>query len=109
MKTETVTVLRQATNRYGDRETVSSHDVADCLLVPQQGAATDERHQHSDETTDRLVLYGPAGMDITTTDRVQRADGAVYDVFGTPNFYSDVFGGAPDLSGTVVHLERMAG
>lgn len=91
---ETVTVVRVATDKFGDRTDGATHDVSGCAVYPRMAKAAVSITRSVGETTsaDDIVAFGlgvlmPPGSDVLATDRVI-VQGNEYEVDGNPTAWS---------------------
>jgi hypothetical protein len=107
---QTVTVLRYAPDRYGDRALVSEFTVAHCVFAPQAFRSVVTMKRQTDRANAMSAdaqLFVPAGADIRHTDGIRLADGTTWEVTGTPEVWaSPLVDWAP---GNVVALNRVTG
>jgi hypothetical protein len=82
---ETITVRRPsspaATGPRGDPLPYTTHTVAGCAFAPRASTETVDRR---DTVITGLTLFAPPDADIQPTDRIQRADGSLWEVDGEP-------------------------
>ena len=111
MRGRPVTVRRYETDRYGDRQQVSTHQVQRTAFAPRPN----EMGRGSQELTDRRAtviadaeLYAPYNADIKTTDVIELEDGSLWEVAGSPERWAGAFS-TGWLPGAVVPLRRMTG
>lgn len=101
----TVTVQRQAEDRFGNFTTASEHPVGPCGIDYTGSSETSQTP--SDTVNRQATLYVPAGADLTATDRVVLPDGSRWSVVGhTADFTSPMTGWNP---GMTVQLQQVSG
>lgn len=83
---ETVTVIRQTVDAYGDTTAGASHEIEDCAAWPTTSTETVAGGQ--DVVIFGLTLWLPPGSDILSTDKVT-VRGTTYDVNDQPALYKN--------------------
>ena len=106
---ESVTVLRATATTDAHGNTVRDWADADETVVA--GVAVNPREVNAENagreaSEDLFVLYMPAGVDLTATDRVE-VRGDVYAVDGTPKVWRSPF--TARRPGVEVHIRRVVG
>lgn len=102
--TETVTVVRQVVDNWGNHTAGATHDVDGCAVWPF-GVSGEVVVGEDTVTWDMYVLM-PAGSDVVATDRVI-VRGITYDVVGEPiRWISPLTGRQP---GVQVNLKTATG
>jgi hypothetical protein len=106
-----VTVHRYETDRYGDRQEVSTHTVRGTAFAPRPVAGARGSSELADRTNTVVAdaeLYVPYGADIVPTDEIELDDGTLWEVAGAAERWRSPFSGAW-TPGAVVPLRRMTG
>lgn len=107
---ESVTVHRYVTDKFGDRREVSTHVVHHVAFAPRPGVMSQgsaELTDRSDQVIADAELYGPADMDIVSTDAVERPDGTLWEASGSAERWASAF--VSWRPGAVVPLRRITG
>lgn len=81
MITETLTVQRGETDKYGNRETTDTHSVQGVIAW---GTYTRRDGVRGESATGDAELYAAKGVDLRPRDRVTRANGQKFAVVAGP-------------------------
>lgn len=100
----TVTVQRQAEDRFGNFTTTGEHQVGPCAFEP---TPSQELTEQRETVTRNARLFVPPGADIQPTDRVLLPDGSRWSVSGDVLQFANPFTGW--TPGGTVQLERVTG
>ena len=106
-----VLVRRYEMDRYGDRQQVSTHQVARAAFAPRpaaSGRGSAELTDRSNKVTADAELYFPYQADIRPSDVIELHDGTQWEVSGAPERWRSPFAGAWS-PGAVVPLRRITG
>ena len=101
---ETVSIVRQSENAYGDHTPGLDHDVTGCAIWPTTGTETVAGGM--DVVVFGLTVLMPPGTDVLSTDTVL-ARGVTYMVNGEPTLYQSPLTGTQ--SGIEVQLKTETG
>lgn len=102
---QTVTLLREQRDRFGDVTLVPDGTVANVAVAPR--SRWDEDNNRRVLVTAGLTAYAPPGTVIEPTHRVRLEDGTVWLVTGEPASWKSPFTGWSP--GVQVELERVTG
>lgn len=96
---ETVTVNRYAQDPYGDTVLISQHTIPRCSF---RIMASSEPLDFRTDVVSTARLLAPYGSDLKATDRIERADGTLWDVVGPPSQVSSpLTGWKPGMAATL--------
>jgi len=100
---ETIAVVRQVLDRFGDEASNTTHTIDGCAVWP---VTTTENIINVDIVNWTMVALVPTGSDVLATDRIAY-QGTIYDVVGQPtNWRSYLTGHKPGIE---LHLVASTG